>query len=110
MIKAKCPLQIEGENFEMVVNVGTMLSAERKTGKGFMDLVKEAEKGSLNEIVGLLSSCLLKEGKPVGEEFIKDMDFEVFQELFEPLINTIIVAFPAKKDGKKKVVVLETIK
>ena len=111
MINAKCPIQIEGQNYEIVVNVGKMIQVEKNSGYSFMDIVKKAENGSIAAIAGLLAECLTKDNESVGIEEIKSMNFDVFEELFEPLIETIVKAFPQKKKGdKKKVVVLKTIK
>lgn len=108
MMNAICPLQIEGQDYEIAINVGSMVRSERETGKSFMELVKEVESGNLPSIAFLLAQCLRKDKKPVGMDFISEMDFEVFQELFEPLIDTLLEAFPAKKESdKKKVIVLK---
>ena len=111
MINAKCPIQIEGQDYEIIVNVGKMIQVEENSGHSFMDAVKKAENGSIAAIASLLAECLTKDGKSVGFEERKGMNFDVFEELFEPLIETIVKAFPQKKKGdKKKVVVLKTIK
>lgn len=112
MINAKCPIQIEGQDYEIIVNVGKMIQVEENSGHSFMDAVKKAENGSIAAIASLLAECLTKDGESVGFEEIKGMNFDVFEELFEPLIETIVKAFPQKKKGDKKkvVVVLKTIK
>lgn len=111
MINAKCPIQIEGQDYEIIVNVGKMIQVEENSGHSFMDAVKKAESGSIAAIAALLAECLTKDGKSVGFEEINNMNFDVFEELVEPLIETIVKAFPQKKKGdKKKVVVLKTIK
>lgn len=111
MINAKCPIKIEGQDYEIIVNVGKMIQVEENSGHSFMDAVKKAENGSIAAIASLLAECLTKDGESVGLEEIKGMNFDVFEELFEPLIETIVKAFPQKKKGdKKKVVVLKTIK
>lgn len=108
MKATSCKIRIEEKDFDIFVNVGAMINAEETTGKGFMTLVKEAEKGSVSAIANLLASCLKYEGKSVGLKFIEDMEIEVFQELFEPLIDCIIRAFPTASD-KKKVIILTKV-
>lgn len=101
-------LQIEDVDYEILVNVGTMIKAEEISGMTFMELSKLAEKGSVIAIAQLLSVCLQKDGKEVGFDFVSNMEYSMFDELFEPLIDGIINAFP-KKDDKKKVVVLSKV-
>lgn len=105
MTNAKCKLQIEGVDFEIIANVGTMIDVEKKTGKSFMECIREAESGGVLPISVLLSSCLCKDGKPVGDDFISQMEFDVFEQLASPLMDTIIKAFPTK-ESKKKVMLL----
>lgn len=110
MINAKCLIKINDEDFEIIVNVGKMIEIEKLTGKTFMESLKSAETGSVATIAMLLASCLCKEGKSVGMNFIEEMDFDVFEELTNPLIDTIFKSFPDKKSGKKKVTVLTKMK
>lgn len=110
MINAKCLVKIGEENFEIIANVGRMIEIERLSGKTFMQSLKDAEKGSISSIAMLLASCLCKDETPVGMKFVEDMDFDVFDELTNPLIDTILKAFPDKKSGKKKVTVLTKMK
>lgn len=105
MINAKCDIKIEGVDFQIIVNVGSMVDVERKTGKKFMTVVDEAEKNSILSQAALLASCLHKDGKAVGADFINDMEFDTFLEVSAPLYDTIIKSLP-KKNGKKKVEVV----
>lgn len=108
-MKAKTvKIQISEDVYEIVVNVGTMIRAEEVSGEPFMQLAKNAEKGSVKAVAQLLSVCLYKDGKEVGFEFIGDMEYSVFDELFDPMIDAIINAFP-KKNDKKKVIVLSKV-
>lgn len=110
MINAKCLVKIGEEDFEIIANVGRMIEIERLTGKTFMQSLKDAEKGSMSTIAMLLASCLCKDNEPVGMKFVENMEFDVFDELTTPLIDTILKAFPDKKSGKKKVTVLTMVK
>lgn len=105
MLGQICKLEINGEKFEIKVNVGTMLDAERQSGKSFMSLVKSVEKGEIENVAILLGSCLTRSGEEegVGISYIRDMDFYTFQQLFEPLLDSIIAAFP-QSDKKKQTV------
>ena len=107
MLLTKKKLTINEEEYELEVNVGSMIQAERLSGTQFMSLVAEAEKGSIQNVSYLLASCLKKDGEPVGMKFIEAMNFSTFEELFEPLFDLIIKSFPTS-DTKKNVVVVET--
>lgn len=109
MINAVCDIQIENEEYKIVVNVGSMVNVERKSGQKFLEVVKSAEQGSFVALAELLSACLRKDNKPVGMEFIEEMNFDVFTDLAEPLVTTILKAFP-EKDAKKKVKILTPMK
>jgi len=100
MLKNVTHIQIEEEKFDIVVNVGTMIDVENETGKDFMTLAKETEKGSIVALSSMLACCLCKDGKPVGIDFIREMDFDVFSSLLNPLIDSIIKAFPTDKKNE----------
>ena len=105
MLNQICELEIDGEKFEIKINVGTMIDAERQSGTSFMNLIKKVEKGGTADAAMLLSACLTKAGEDegVGMEYIREMEFDTFKQLFEPLLNSIISAFP-KADKKKPTV------
>ena len=105
MMIAKCDIKIDEVDYQIIVNVGSMIDVEKRTGKTFMKVVKEAESGSFVAIADLLASCLCKDEKPVGFNFVENMAFDVFNDLASPLIDTIIASFP-DKDNKKKVEVI----
>lgn len=107
MLLTKKLLTIDEKNYEMEVNVGSMIQAERLSGMKFMSLIAEAEKGSVEHISYLLASCLKENGKPVGMSLIESMEFSTFEELFEPLFNLIINSFPTS-ETKKNVKIVET--
>lgn len=107
MLVTKKKLTINEENYELEVNIGSMIQSERLSGTQFMTLVAEAEKGSIQNVSYLLASCLKKNGEPVGMKFIESMDFATFEGLFEPLFDLIIKSFPTS-ETKKNVVVIET--
>lgn len=109
MLGQSCILEIDGEKYEIKVNIGTMIDAEQQTGKPFMELVEAIEQGSFLEIVQILSCCLLKDGEPVGYDFVTNLEFDVFQDLFSPLIDSIVAAFP-KDDKKKRIKILKMTK
>ena len=56
MINAKCPIQIEGQDYEIIVNVGKMIQVEENSGHSFMDAVKKAENGSIAAIASELAN------------------------------------------------------
>lgn len=107
MINACTKLKINDEYYEILVNVGSMIECENTSGKTFLNLITEAEKGSIPAIAVLLSECLVKNGERVGYDFICQMEFDVFDELISPLIDTILKAFPSSKSDKKKVIVIK---
>lgn len=107
MLLAKKKLTINEIDYDLEVNIGSMIEAERLSGTHFMDLVAKAEKGSIENVSYLLGSCLKKDGKSVGLKFIEEMDFATFEQLFEPLFDLIIKSFPTS-ETKKNVVVVET--
>ena len=109
MLKAVCDVQIENEDYKIIVNVGSMVNVERISGKKFIEIVKDAESGSILALALLLSACLTKDNEPVGMKFVESMDFDVFQDLSSPLVETVIKAFP-KKNDKKKVKILTPVK
>ena len=109
MLINKTSLTIDEKIYELEVNVGSMINAERLSGTQFMSLVAEAEKGSVQNISYLLARCLKENGQPVGMKFIENMDFGTFEQLFDPLFDLIIKSFPTS-DTKKNVVVVETRK
>lgn len=108
MLSKVCKIEIEKEEYEIKCSIRQMSECEELYGENFIKLVKDAEQGEILPLTKLLSVCLIKDGKSVGIDFIKDLDFSIFQELFEPLIDVILLSFP--QDGKKKVKVLTQMK
>lgn len=107
MKNASCLVLIDEKEYELRVNIGTMIQIEKMSGKTFMALVKEAEQGSMMAIAQLLSVIVTCNGKPVGINFIHEMEVSIFQELFNPMIDCIISSFPSS--DKKKVNVLTKV-
>lgn len=107
MINACTKIKINEEYYEILVNVGSMIECEKASGSTFLELIKGAEKGSIPAIAVLLSECLVKDGQRVGYDFVCQMEFEVFDELISPLIDTIVKAFPSSNSDKKKVIVIK---
>lgn len=101
MIKNFVPVEINGENYEIVVNVGAMLEVEKISGKNFMEVLKETETGNLTPTAIILSSTLKKDKKPVGIDFVKELSFADMQGLLNPLMKAIGLAFP-DGDGKNE--------
>lgn len=97
MLRKRTPVMINDEKFEIVVNTGAMIDVENLTEESFLNVVKKAEKGSIPALAHLLSACLHKEEKPVGMDYIRDMDVNDFGDLFNPLIDAIIASFPIEK-------------
>lgn len=108
MLNNVIKLKIEEENYEISINIGKMINCERISGKSFIPLVQEAEQGSILALSQILSECLSKDGKSVGIDFISGLDFDVFDELIQPLIGAINNSFP--DSSKKKVEILTPIK
>lgn len=111
MLSQRCKLTIDDEKYEIKVNVGSMIEVEQLTGKQFMEVVDSVETGSFIEIAQLLGCCLFKENekKPVGYDFILSLEFDVFQELLEPLIDSIVSSFP-QSDKKKRIQIIAKTK
>lgn len=110
MVNSECLLKIGDTEYKIIANIGAMIEVEKISGKPFMSTLKEADSGSIKAIAVLLASCLSKDNKPVGMDFVGAMDFDVFEELTSPLLSTILKSFPDKKSGKKKVTVLTVMK
>ena len=101
MVRNSVEVLINEVKYEFCVNVGSMMHIEKTSGKSFMAVLKKAEKGELLALTILLGSCLRKDGKPVGTEFIENLYLDELEELMNPLMEAIANAFP-QNDGKEK--------
>lgn len=101
MLLNSVPVKVNGEDLEIVVNIGSMLEVERVAKKGFIKVLAEMERGELLPLVILLGACLRKDGNPVGREYLENMLFEEVEGLVEPFMEAIEKAFP--KNNSKNV-------
>jgi len=95
MINKAVPVTIRDKEYEIVVNVGSMLAVEKMAKKGFMEVLKETDQGQLGPIATLLAACLKENKKPVGMEFIEILGFEEMESLLPSLMEAITQSFPA---------------
>lgn len=100
MLLNSVPVKVNGEELEIVVNIGSMIAVEKSTGEGFVKVLGKMESGELIPLVALLGACLRRDGKPVGTDYIETMLFEDVEGLIEPFMKAIEMAFP--KDNKSK--------
>lgn len=102
MIRNSVTVTIEGKQYEVVVNVGSMINVEKISGKGFMTVLGGMEKGELIPITQLLSACMRdQKGNPVGTRFIENLSFSEVQSLLDPLMQAILKAFPESNGDEK---------
>lgn len=99
MLLNSVPVKVNGEDLEIVVNIGSMIAVEKSTGEGFIKVLGKMEGGDLIPLVALLGACLRKDGKPVGTDYIENMFFDEVEKLIEPFMVAIEKAFP-NKDSK----------
>lgn len=99
MLLNSVPVKVNGEELEIVVNIGSMIAVEKSTGEGFIKVLGKMEGGELIPLVALLGACLRKDGKPVGTDYIENMLFEDVEGLIDPFMKAIELSFP-KGDSK----------
>ena len=99
MLLNSVPVKVNGEDLEIVVNIGSMIEVEKSTGEGFIKVLGKMEGGDLIPLVALLGACLRKDGKPVGTDYIENMFFDEVEKIIDPFMGAIEKAFP-KKDSK----------
>lgn len=101
--KNSIPVQIREENFEIVVNIGSMLDVEELTGNGFMQVLAETENGKLFPSLAILSCCLRREGADVGVgmDYLRSLETEEFSEISVKMIEGIMNSLP-KFNGDEK--------
>ena len=110
MIRNSVPVTVKGEHLEIVVNVGAMIAVEKTARKGFMKVLAEMEIGDLLPVSILLGACLKKNGKPVGVDFVESLYFDEMEELLNPLMEAISLAFPPAGKEKNVEAVQKTMK
>ena len=101
MLLNSVPVKVNGEELEIVVNVGSMLEVEKVAKKGFIKVLAEMEQGDLLPLVILLGACLRKDGKAVGRAYLENMSFDEVEVLIDPFMEAIEKAFP--KNNSKNV-------
>lgn len=94
MINKAIPVTIKEKEYEIVVNVGSMLAVEKIAKRGFLEVLKETEKGELGPIAILLASCLKDNKKAVGLDFVEALEFGEMETLLSPLMEAITNSFP----------------
>lgn len=99
MLLNSVPVKVNGEDLEIVVNIGSMIAVEKSTGEGFIKVLGKMEGGDLIPLVALLGACLRKDGKPVGTDYIENMFFDEVEKIIDPFMVAIEKAFP-NKDSK----------
>lgn len=100
MINKAIPVTIKEKEYEILVNVGSMLVVEKVAKKGFMEVLKDTDKGELRPIAILLSACLKDKKKSVGIDFVEKLQFEEMEALLNPLMEAITNSFPTGDDKK----------
>lgn len=98
------PMEIEGEKYEFILDFESAIEFQSEYGKSiFVGLSKISEEQDLLALACLIASCLKKDGKAVGMEFIKKFDLMSGLEMFMDKLTLLVDnSIPKEEKPTKK--------